>query len=406
MSSIPSSKWVRGKAAAALLFSSACLLILIANYLLGAGLMGNMADRDFMTLWMGGKALLLRLDPYDPQVWTDLHVRYGSQWMNDPTCNYPLWTLVVLAPISLLPLQIAVACWMTASEMSLILAVLLLTRIMAHPGKHLLTLSALLGALLFRPFITSLTSGQLAPLLLLLLAGGAALYARGQSLGAGLLLALLLLKPNLLLLLLPAVGLLLLARRDGRGLLGLGLGIAGLFGFSWLLRPGWPLRWLAVSAKAGVVTGTPTLWGLAFDLVGKEHWMLAGTLATALVSGGVLLLVVRRREEWMFGIGLAVCGSLLVTPYLWNYDQLLLLFPALIALHRAKGRRPLAIAAWFVVLFLIPWGLFWIANRRGVDPLSGFVTAAVMAYLCVSYRGRKCRPRPAQIASPGKEAAV
>jgi len=393
------------KIVAVVLLGAVCLLILVANCWFGAGLMGNMAGRDFMTLWLGGKALVLGLDPYDPQVWPDLRVRYQSPWMPNPICPYPLWTLVALIPLSILPFHLAVSLFMTVGEVSLVGAVFLVGRAVRCGPDRLLAFSALLGALLFRPFISSLTSGQLAPLLLLLLAGGAALYARGHSLSACLLLALLLFKPNLFLLFLPAVGLLLLARRDWRGLLGLGLGVAGL-GLSWLLRPGWPLRWLAASAKAGVVTGTPTLWGLAFDLMGEERWVLVGALAAALVSGGTLLLVVRRQAEWAFGMGLAVCGSLLVTPYLWNYDQLLLLFPALVALHSARGPRPLVVATWFVVLFAIPWGLFWVANRRGVDPLSGFVTVAVMAYLCVSCRPRKGRPCPARVAPPGQGAAV
>lgn len=251
--------------------------------------------------------------------------------------------------------------------MSLVWAVFLCIKAVGQPEGRLLTLSAFLGALLFRPFVTNLTSGQLAPLLLLLLAGGVSLYTRGRRLWAGLLFACLLLKPNLVVLFLPACGLLLLSRRDWQGLLGLGLGAGGLLVLSWLVRPGWPLRWLQASAKTSVTFGTPTLWGLIFDLVGPEYWIPVEVFAVALMSGVVLLLIVRRCQDWLFGMGLAMCASLLATPYLWNYDQLLLLAPALIAFGYARGRYLPRVAAYFAVLFVLPWGLFWVANLRGID---------------------------------------
>lgn len=170
------------RALALLLLGVAGLIILFANYWLGAGLMGNMADRDFMTLWVGGKALMMGLDPFDPQVWPGLFTLYGSRWIPNLTCPYPLWTLIAFIPFSLLPLPAAVALLMTVSEMSLVWAFFLCIKAVGQPEGHLLVLSAFLGALLFRPFVASLTCGQLAPLLLLLLAGGISLYARGQHL--------------------------------------------------------------------------------------------------------------------------------------------------------------------------------------------------------------------------------
>jgi hypothetical protein len=110
-------------------------------------------------------------------------------------------------------------------------------------------------------------------------------------------------------------------------------------------------------------------------------------VVVVLASGATLFLVAGRRDHWQLGIGLAMCGSLLVTPYLWNYDQMLLVVPALIALCCAKRCRLLGVAAWFIVLSVLPWGLFWIANWRGFDPLSALVTVAVTGYLCASCWG-------------------
>jgi hypothetical protein len=373
----------RSRLRSVLLFGGVFLLVLFINHQLGASLMGNMADRDFMSLWVGGKAVLLGLDPYDPQVWPDLRTRYGSNWIPDLSCPFPLWTVAFCVPLSLLPFRTAVALFMTLGEMGIILAILVLTGTVGCLRRSLTIFSLLLGALLFRPFISALTSGQITPFLLLLVAGGVALYAQGRSLLAALLFAFVVLKPNLFVLFLPALGLLLLARRDWRGLLGLGLGGAGLFAFSWILQPGWLLHWLSVGGKTSVTFGTPTLWGLAYDLVGPVHWKLAGTLAVILVSGATLYLVVRRQGDWLFGMGLAMCGSLLVAPYLWNYDQLLLLFPAVVAFCRGKAFHLRRAMVWFAVVFVIPWALFCVANLRRFDSLSGLVPLVVAGYLCI-----------------------
>ena len=172
---------MRGSASkgfAAVLFVVACAFALLANYWVGSSLMGNMADRDFMSLWAGGKAILLGLDPNDHRVWPQLRAQYGSTWNPEPICLYPLWTLLVCIPIALMPFHVAVSVWMTASELALPISILLLLLMMRHQRARWMVLSALVGGLTFRPFIASLTSGQIAPFLLLMLAGAITLYAQ------------------------------------------------------------------------------------------------------------------------------------------------------------------------------------------------------------------------------------
>ncbi len=396
------SDW-RRKVRSVFLLGVVFLIVLFFNHWFGAGLMGNMADRDFAHLATGVKALVLGLDPYDPRTWPDLRRSFGGTVIQDPACNYPLWVLVLFAPLALFPFSLAVPLWMTASEFALVVSVGLLAVATDFRRSRWLTFSALLGSLLFRPFVVSLTSGQMLPFLLLVVAAASFAYVRGQSFWSGFLLGLVIAKPHLFILFLPAVGLLFLTRRDWRALGGLLVSIMALFITSWLIRPGWLWPWLGARAKAGLTFGTPTLWGLAFDVVGPEHWILAGALTAVLVSGLTLFLIVRRSGDPAFGIGLAVCGSLLVTPYLWNYDQLLLLVPALIAFGCMSGNPLPKIAMWFVVMFVIPWGLFCVANLRGFDPLSAFVTVVIMICLSITCRGRDRARVSAPDAYPERE---
>ena len=50
-------------------------------------------NRDFMSLYAGGKAILRGLDPYDPAVWSPLRAELGSTWMPDDRTPFPLWLI-------------------------------------------------------------------------------------------------------------------------------------------------------------------------------------------------------------------------------------------------------------------------------------------------------------------------
>jgi hypothetical protein len=158
--------------------------------------------------------------------------------------------------------------------------------------------------------------GQISAVLLAVLTGGILLYDRGSSFAAAAVWGLVVLKPNPFILFLPALGLLLLTRRDWRGLFGLVAGLGALLLVSWLVQPRWLFDWTRVSEKTRVACATPTLWGLAFDLVGPEHWIITGIIVTTLMSAGTLLLTVRWHDDWLTGLCLVLSASLLVTPYL------------------------------------------------------------------------------------------
>jgi hypothetical protein len=274
---------------------------------------------------------------------------------------------------------------MTVNEIAVFSTVLLIIGVYDRVDRWRVLLLALGGAFLSRPFLSTLIHGQLSPLLVLVVAGGILLYKQGRSFHAGLVFAVLLLKPNLFILFFPALGLLLFARRDWRALMGLSFGSIGLLAISWLLQPGWISQWTDVTAKTSVTFGTPSIWGLVADLAPLERWITLGALGVCLVSGFTLYLLVRRKNAWLLGISLAICSSLLVTPYLWAYDQLLLLIPALVAFQSTEEPSLFQTVGWWSSLILIPWGLFWVAQSRGSDSLGGLVTVTVAGYLCISW---------------------
>jgi len=292
-------------------------------------------------------------------------------------------------PLSLLPLPVAGAIWTTVCEVSLVVSIPLLLGATRSNQSATVRVVMLLGALAFRPFIASLVNGQMVPVLLPILAGSAYLYSRGQSFWSGVLMSLLITKPNLFPLFFIALGLLLLVRKDWSGLGGLAAGGGALLVTSWIISPGWLFRWLRVGVdKTTRVFGTPTLWGLSYELVGGTLWTPVAAGVAILLSLLTLVLVFRWRKEWLSALGLALCASLLVTPYMLAYDQILLLLPAVTAAVYGQNRRPSKLAIWLGIIVILPWVLFLLAIAHGFDQWSALVTIVTVIYLFVSTRSR------------------
>jgi hypothetical protein len=374
-----------------ILFTVGLGIVIAANYALLASKAGGMTRKDFMSLWSGGKALTLGLNPYDETVWRPLRASYGDTWLPDAICPFPAWTILFFVPLSLLTTQMAGAVWMTICEVALLAGVILTVQALRWRDHRRYLLWILAGLVLFRPIFSAIANGQLAPALFFLLAAAFYLYRRGYPLVAGMLLALQITKPNLTVLFVPLVGLILLVRRDWRALSGLVAGGLGLLAASWIVLPGWIFQWLAAAEKGRVASITPTAWGLVHDLVGEVHWTaLAGAVVAAIILGTVVVIWRQKNDDWLFSLGLALGVSAFATPYLWAYEQLVLFFPAMVGLfwgvRSGRWRRSVWIGAWLIVMVGLSWVLVFVATSRGIDTWSAFVTLGVMSYFLVAWR--------------------
>jgi hypothetical protein len=193
------------------------------------------------------------------------------------------------------------------------------------------------------------------------------------------------LKPNLGI---PLIGLLaiwLLIQKQWRALLGtlvsgIILLVAGL-----IYNPTWVSQyWLVGSSKLAVTFGgSPTVWGLgALISHNNSTWtLLFGGLAALGILFGFFRTVLRRQVvlKPLSVLALAVCVTLLITPYTWTYDQLLLLLPVtvvILAMDRMGVRFPLT-ASLFLGLDLLIIILLIFNAALQVEILNVMVPAAV-----------------------------
>lgn len=330
-------------------------------------------NRDFMSLFAGGKAILRGLDPYDPAVWNPLRAELGSTWMPDDRTPFPLWTLLLVLPFAALDLGWAAAAWLAFSLCVLGGGLFLL--IQAYYDKPLpvgeFTLVALF-TFTYRAVLVSMNNGQITFLLFFVLALFLWLVRRERPFLAGIALSFVILKPNAFVLFVPAFGLWLLLRRRWRVVAGAVAGGLGMLLVSWLVLPGWLSEWLNVTGKTEVTAITPTVWGLAYE-IWPEWWAALGIVFVVGVTAVLGLIIYRQptltETEVM---PLALIGSLLTTPYAWVYEHLLLLIPSIL-IFLAIQRRGTAAFVWLLLVFVLPWGTFWLAENRASDTLTALV---------------------------------
>lgn len=376
------------RALAVLLFAASFLLVFWVNYSTLANGSGRMVNQDFMSLWAGGKAIATGVNPYDIAVWRPLRASYGSRLLHDTIAPFPMWTLIFFVPFSFLTVRAAAALWITICEVSLIAGIFILARYLGWKDRAPFML--LLGTIIFRPLIPTLTEGQLSPVLLLLLVATYILYHRGHCFAAGFLLALQIVKPNLALFLILTAGWIFLTRRDWGALAGLVAGGLVLLVASWIALPGWLFQYFETAEKTRATHRMPTLWGLTHVMGGAQLWPASAVTAGVILFAGLLYFIWKqRREDWRISFNLAVIAATFLTPYAWNYEQLILILPNTVALRwglaSRRGSGWVWWTGWWLVGPVMSWLFFLYALQRGLDVISGFIPVLSLGYLVLAW---------------------
>lgn len=351
----------------------------------------NYPNSDFFSFWLSGRMLSSGQDPYEAEGWVGAHYKYGAEWISDRTFLYPLPLAILFVPFGLLPLYIAFLAWVWLSLILLWTSVALLLSSFGVNWKHYVT-PIVLGILLYRPTIPLLVNGQLSAIFLSVIVGSGVLWERGRWLWGGVLLSILFLKPNIGVPILALVVLYLLVYKSYGGLLGIVLGGAGILITGLLFDSAWIGKYLDVLQGKQLETFgySVTLWGL-FALAVDFHrnlTFLLGVFFTLLGCSSYLIKIVKTRLAPLQGLALAVTIALLITPYLWPYDQVLLILPIVISMLAMKNRRlPYLVGALsFILLDIFGWLLFGWSLRLQMENPNSLLTLLVLVLLLLALR--------------------
>ena len=342
----------------------------------------HMQDSDFLTFWLAGKFIITGQDPFDPILWKASHGLAGSNWLENPFYCYPLPLAYLTIPFGIIANRLAAPIWLFFSACSIILAILIIQS-RRRDGLHVNQLfPVILGLALFRPVLTTIRNGQLGGFYLLILVASLIFAEKKKWILLGLLSALLYLKPTLGL---PIMGLLfiwLLKNNGFKGILANLLAAGSILTISVIHQPGWINSFFSIGLRKGsdVFMITPTIWGVTgqFCRMNSGCTQIAGAILfilIALIGMTIFWKYSKRMNIWLAGSA-AILIALLITPYLWAYDQVLLILPILYIsniLVRIKTRY--IIVSLLPILFsVISLLLLYIASINGHDVNSIILT--------------------------------
>ena len=286
---------------------------------------------------------------------------------------HPPFTVILWAPFALRNYALGLLLWWAAGLLALVVSLRLLRRELM-PASNVSLRRLVLLAFLFYPALAWFLYAQNTALTLLLYTLTFVLLRRGRDFAAGLALGLLLYKPQLALVL---CGVLVIKWR-WRALLGVAL-CAGLWlALGFALSPAAMREYATISPKLlsllvsasspdSKVWAVHTFYSFAVLLLGGLWPRGAEILGALLTSGGLILVATwwwsapwqpgTRAWDMVFAATLTL--GLLITPYVYFYDLMLLLVPlAIVWSYYPGGQEGRALdggplLAWTAALYVV-----------------------------------------------------
>ncbi len=345
------------------------------------------ANIDYFTFWLSGFLISKGADPYQSSVWTGFHHVFNVTWIPNLIFPYPLPLSLFFIPLARLPFWTSFTAWDFLS-MTLILASLLaLVGIGAKGNRTGAFIPILAGTIIFRPVLVTLWNGQISSFLLAVLVAILILWEKKFWFQGALLFGVLLLKPTIGLPLAGLFALWLLIQRNWTAIAGMVVGSGIMLILGELQNPNWIMEFLSVGERKFTETFGihPTLWGLVNNLCrgNSTCLIISGGLAASLVIFLVLVFLIRHKQAGPLQVAaLIVPAGILVPPYLWAYDQILLLIPiAWITLRFMNSQKPYLLAASIPPLFsLFALLLLLVASRVGLDIWSTLLPCVMLIF--------------------------
>jgi hypothetical protein len=313
-------------------------------------------DSNFAKFWIAGHMVLSGLNPYDPGQWTAQHHLLGAATVPDRIFLYPLPQAFFLVPLALVPAAASFLVWSLVSQFAIAAACYVLFRLDGEIPRPIFFLVLIILLLFFGPVYLGLQIGSIGAIALLTLVASLILLRSQQSLAAGIVLSLLILKPSQGLPLLVLLSAWFLFHRNLRAPVGMLLGGTLLLVMGLLYDPGWVSSFLTNSSDVSSRTlGLQSnVLGLASLVCARGQsctWVIGGAGILAVLGLGTVLLW-RNRSRWTDwqAFNLVIPLGFLASVYSWSYDQLLYLVPMMWIVSRLlKGRG----GSWLSLGFLL-----------------------------------------------------
>ncbi len=353
----------------------------------------NYRDLDFFTLWLGGRLAGQGQNMYDQNIWVGGHGLYDSTWIENPFYVYPYPTAVFFIPLGMLPIEWASTIWIFLTLCMISISIWLLLGRWGQRNRMVFLLPIFAGAILFRPVFLTVLHGQLDGFILFLLAMGISLSEGKKAQIFFAVFPFLFLKPNLGVPILAVIFLWLFLHSEWKKIVYLVLGSSAICFIPLLAFPGWIRDFFWTTLYKGQDNNLfPNIRGLA-GLVCNEQTGCFNTIwliSILILTVGLIVLLIRYKNKMCFSevIALAVCYTLLVTPYLRAYDLILLLVPILFSIGLLANNQVkfMTITGIYLLFGLFSLILLFVAVQIGHDIYSVVLTFIATILLLWSSR--------------------
>lgn len=379
------------------------LAILLAISLLASAICLHMINSempsskaDLVTVYTGTQFIIRGEDPYSIAATQAIQTTYygrpltPADHVNSMSFAYPAYTAILFAPLALFPWPIARLIFLISMPVLMGLSALAWMRLLQFEESSATKWMVLLLSLVSWPCVWALRLQQPTLAVAVLLPLGCLLLHRKRDKWAGILLAIVTIKPQLVVAVIA--WLLLWACIKGRWtfIASFAAALAALLAIAQWMLPGWFSRWMTALKE---YPDHRHLYPFPIALVGK----LVGTilLATLIVLGIAILWKMIRchpesrtfGESIAFLLALTLCAIPQDLTMIYNY---VLLLPAfLVILHTKRRDLTKVISLSFLLWTLVAAPLAFLYTTWGFIPMPLLVTAALIPILGSQRSGKQ-----------------
>jgi hypothetical protein len=346
-----------------------------------------MDSPDFQDYWLAGDLLNSGESPYNEDAWIPRVIEMG--WFSNYTFIYPLPNAMFFSLWARMPYRFSYLLWMYLNMALVIASVLLvLARWKEQSKAELFILPAIAGLIIFRPLLVSIRNGQIGGLLLFIFTVSMLFFNGRKWFIGGILFSLLLLKPNIGVPVFGFFGIYLLLTKKWRAIFGIGVGSLAFLGVGLLISPGWVWDFIEISQrKLDITFGySPTVWGLSHQLCSQELscTIPVGSVLAVMLVGFYIWLIIKYKPAAMDIGAVFLPLVLLISPYCWAYEQVMLVFSILWIMGYLSQRGPFIITSLtFIGFSILSLGLLFLSISLSHDVFSFMVPVACCICLLI-----------------------
>lgn len=332
---------------------------------------GNAGNKDFVSYWAAAKRLLHRSNPYDPGAILSIEKSAGFRPAEPLFMRNPPYALSLTILLGLLPVNAAAVLWSLLLVASTLISIRLVWKLHGSPADSL----HLLGYM-FAPVLACMMLGQTSVLAL----AGVCLFLRLQEkipAAAGAALCLLAIKPHLFIPFGIVIVVNSICRKNYRVLLTFIAAALVLGAIPVAFRSDVWTEYGDVFRAAGRESqAMPTISSITRLTIGHgATWTQFLPAAIGSIWAIEYFRRNRRHWRWVQHAPLLLLVSLLVAPYSWFTDDVIVL-PAILGLLLSSRTTNRSLVAWGVLN-----GIALVAVLIGVPVGSGFYVWTPVAWL-------------------------